>query len=96
MPTYEFLVIAENPRGHEVGTVVEVELKFSEYDAFKKQHEAYLERYMSAAPPFELNDTAGAMRKHGKFMERMDHIRHNYPGAKGMFDDARFRPNREW
>lgn len=103
MMTYTFKVISEdNPmkdqedvgcRWH-VGDIVEIELRISEYDAFKEETAAYLERYMEEAPAFKFGDVIKS--PDGRFMERMDKIRHNYPGAKNMFDGTKWRPKREW
>ena len=91
--TYEFLVTAENPRGHEIGTVVEVQLSVSQYEAFKEEHKAYLERYIGTPIGFKFGES---VTPPGQFMESMDYIRNNYPGAKGMMNDTKWRPAREW
>lgn len=103
MQTYTFKVISEdNPmkdnedegaRWH-VGDIVSVDLNVSEYDDFKKRCEAFLERYFDTPPAFKFGDTVKA--PDGRFMERMDHIRHHYPGAKDMFNGTKYRPAREW
>lgn len=92
--TYEFLVIAENPRGHSIGDVVEVQLSVSQYEAFKEEHKAYLERYIGSAPGFQF---AESVRPPGQFLDRLDQIEHNYPGASGMMSsNAKYRKAREW
>lgn len=94
--TYTFLVISNNnphPDIWHLGDVIEVELKVSEYDAFKKDTLLFLERYIEDPLPFTLGRGATVP---GKAMERLNRIRHTYPGAKDMFHNARYVPPREW
>lgn len=103
MMTYTFLVISEdNPmagaedegaRWH-VGDIVDVELSVSQYDAFKAAHLHCLERYIDEPLIFRLNDASKG--PDGRFMDRMNKIRHTYPGAKEMFSNTRWQPKREW
>lgn len=103
MMTYTFLVTSEeNPmKDHEdegcrwhVGDIVEIQLRVSEYDEFKRDHAHCLERYIEEPLMFKLDDTTKGPP--GQFMDRMNKIRHTYPGAQHMFDNARFRPKREF
>jgi hypothetical protein len=92
--TYVFKVV-KSFDGLEVGEIIEVDLRITEYDRFKAAHPE-LERYIDVPPGFEMINQAAKEGPDGRFMERMDHIRHHYPGAKGMFDQARWRPKREF
>lgn len=103
MMTYTFRVInADNPmKDHEdegarwkVGDIVSVDLRITEYDEFREETKSYLERYFDTPPAFKFEDSIKAPP--GKFMERMDYIRHHYPGAKDMFNGTKWRPAREW
>lgn len=96
MMTYVFKCIKEFEYAEGMvlkeGEMIEVDLKPSEYDAYKAAHPE-LERYHDTAPGFRFADM---VQPDGRFMERLDRIRHTYPGAKGMFEGSRFRPKREW
>lgn len=98
MPSYTFKVVGEVPAeipdkdSLKQGDLIEVDMKMTEYDQFKADHVAWLERVIDA-PAFVFGDT---VKPPGKVMERLNHIKHHYPGAKDMFKNARFTPPREW
>lgn len=98
---YEFKVLKsftnDEGNGHTrdilAGDVIEIDLRMSEYDAFKEDNKDLLERYFSEPPAL----TYGAPKQpDGRFMERLSRIQQKYPGAKNMFDNAKYRPKREW
>jgi len=83
--TYTFKII-------ETGEIVEVELKMSEYDAFKAAHPE-LERYIEAVA-FNFEGRVNTVP--GQASERLRKIEATYPGAKGMLNNSKFHHNREW
>jgi hypothetical protein len=93
MTTYTFKITAENPANLPVGSIVEIEMKMSEYDEFKQENAAYLERYFVDSPAFKFD---GKLYPDGRAMERMSQIQSTYPGAKDMFKNSRWVPKREW
>jgi hypothetical protein len=99
MPSYTFKVIGEAPEEVErrenikIGDIIEVDMKITEYDAFKANNSHWLDRIIEEAPAFTFDDK---VRPPGKFMEKLNHIKHTYPGAKDMFKDAKYQPPREW
>lgn len=89
--TYTFKVLTAFD-GLEVGQIIEIDLKITEYDRFKAAHPE-LERYFDEPPAFKFAET---LHPPGQVMERLDHIRNHYPGAKDMFNGTKWRPSREW
>ena len=77
------------------GDIIEMDLKVSEYDRFKEAHPE-LERYFDEAPAFHFVDMVGKRGPDGRVLDRLDSIRRNYPGAKNMFENARWTPRRQW
>lgn len=92
--TYTFKVIKAFD-GLEVGEIVEVNLGITEYDRFKEAHPE-LERYFDEAPAFQFVDMIGKRGPDGRVLDRLDHIRRTYPGAKNMLDNARWKPKSEF
>jgi hypothetical protein len=83
--TYVFKII-------ETGELVEVELKMSEYDLFKKSHPE-LERYFEPVP---FNFEGRVKTVPTQVTERLRRIEATYPGAKGMLKNSKFHHNKEW
>jgi hypothetical protein len=96
MPSYVFKVIGEVPTDFpgqpKLGDLIEVDMKITHYDEIKSSN-PWLERYMDEAPGFVFDDK---VKPPGKFMERMNYIKHHYPGAKNMFDNAKYTPPLEY
>jgi len=96
MITYTFIVRKQHPEfpvPWPEGHVIEVELPIRDYDEFKAKYEGYLERYFVDAPAHMFVST---VTPDGRFMERLNTIKHNYPGAQNMFDNAKWSPKREF
>lgn len=85
MPTYTFKVLEklESHPNFEVGDIIDLTIKISEYDAFKADH-PQLERYFEEAPAFTYNGrTFGSLRAQtdDTFKERMAKIAEAHPGS---------------